>query len=121
MLDKKTEAVLKLLIYTVGESYKVINKSQLLAQLPAKVRPDVRGLQNILTFLKENEFIDVKYQDKDEICLSATVKASNYNEKENNIIERANISALQVTLLLVGVFLAAFAGSLLAVFIGRLL
>lgn len=120
MLDKKTEAVLRLLIRTVGENYKVINKNQLVAQLPAKLHIDARGLQNILTFLKENEFVDIKYQDKDEICLSTTVKASSYNENEKNVIERASISTLQVTMLLVGVFLAAFAGALLATFIGKL-
>ncbi len=120
MLDKKTDAVLRLLINDVGESYKVINKNQLLAKLPARLKLDSQGLSGIILFLKENDYLDVKYQDKEEICLATTVKATSYGENEKNIVQKANIPALQVTFLIAGTFLAAFFGALVAVFIGNL-
>ncbi len=120
MLDKKTAAVLDMLVQLVGESYKVVNKAQLLAELPPRLGVDEQNMAGILAFLKENDYIDIKYQDKNEICLSATVKATSYSENEKNVVERASISAKQVTLLIVGVFLAAFAGALVASLIGML-
>ena len=120
MLDKKSDAVLKLLVENVGANYKVINKGQLLAQLPSKLHLDAHGLQGIITFLKEDEYIDVKYQDKDEICLSTTVKAASYNENEKNVIQRTSISSMQISILALCAFLASFAGALLAVLIGKL-
>ncbi len=121
MLDKKTDAVLRLLLKNVGENYKVLSKTQLLAELPQKLRLDEQKLQAILTFLKEDEYIDVKYQDKNEICLAATVKAVSYDESVKNVIQKASISSLHLTLLFVGVFLSAFLGALVAVLLGKIL
>ncbi|MCH5156483.1 MAG: hypothetical protein J1G02_01235 [Clostridiales bacterium] len=120
MLDKKTDAVLELLTEKVGNSYKVLNKNQLLDQLPKKLGIDMQGLLGIITFLKENEYVDVKYQDKEEICLSTTVKAESYVEGEKNITQKAKITNGQVGLLMLGVFAAAFLGALIATLIGKL-
>ena len=120
MLDKKTDAVLELLAKKVGNSYKVLNKDQLLAELPKKLDIDMQGLLGIITFLKENEYVDVKYQDKEEICISTTVKAESYVDGEKNITQKAKITNGQVGLLILGVFLAAFFGAFAATFIGKL-
>lgn len=120
MLDKKSDAVLELLTTKAGNTYKVLNKSQLVAELPRKLDIDDQSLLNIITFLKENEYVDVKYQDKDEICLSATVKAESYVEGEKNITQKATITSGQVTVLLIGMFLAAFVGTLVANIVGKL-
>lgn len=121
MLDKKTDAVLELLTQRAGNSYKVLNKKQLLDELPAKYKIDSQSLLGIITFLKENEYVDVKYQDKDEICICTTVKAESYTEGEKNITQKAKITKGQLGLLLFGVFLAAFLGALVATVIGHLL
>lgn len=120
MLDKKTDAVLRLLVDKVGESYKVINKNQLLNALPEKLRFDMPNLLNELTFLQNNEYIDVKYQDKEEICLAVTVKASNYTQNVKSVFSKATITTRQIILLIGGVFAAAFLGALAAILIGRL-
>ena len=121
MLDKKTDAVLNLLVEKAGDGYSVLNKEQLLAEIPSKYNLDIQALLNILNFLKEDEYIDVKYQDKDEICISCTVKAESYMEGEKDMTQKAKISNGQVGLLFFGVFLAAFIGSIIATLIGRLL
>ena len=120
MLDKKTDAVLELLTQKAGNSYKVLNKNQLLSELPKKLDIDMQSLLGIITFLKENEYVDVKYQDKDEICISTTVKAESYVEGEKNITQKAKITNGQVGILMLGVFLAAFFGSLIATLVGKL-
>lgn len=120
MLDKKTDAVLELLNQKAGNSYKVLNKTQLLEELPKRLEIDMQGLLGIITFLKENEYVDVKYQDKEEICISTTVKAESYVEGEKNITQKAKITNGQVGLLILGVFLAAFFGAFAAMLIGKL-
>ena len=120
MLDKKTDAVLQLLTQKCGNTYKVLDKNQIVAELPKRLGIDVQGLLAIITFLKENEYVDVKYQDKDEICLCSTVKAESYMEGEKDMTQKAKITNGQVFLLFFGVFLAAFIGSLLAAIIGKL-
>ena len=120
MLDKKTEAVLTLLSQKCGNTYKVLDKKQIVEELPAKLGVDVQGLLAIVAFLKENEYVDVKYQDKDEICICCTVKTESYMEGEKDITQKAKITNGQVGLLFLGVFLAAFVGSLIATLIGKL-
>lgn len=120
MLDKKTDAVLNLLVKKAGDGYSVLNKEQLLSELPSKFHLEIQALLNIINFLKEDEYIDVKYQDKDEICLAVTVKATSYREGEKNVVQRAHITGGQVGLLLLGVFFAAFVGALVATLIGKL-
>ena len=120
MLDKKTDAVLQLLTEKCGNTYKVLDKNKIVAELPRRLNIDVQGLLAIITFLKENEYVDVKYQDKDEICLACTVKAESYSEGEKNLTQKAKITNGQFGLLFLGVFLAAFFGSLIAMLIGKL-
>ena len=120
MLDKKTDAVLELLNQKAGNSYKVLNKAQLLEDLPKKLDIDMQGLLGIITFLKENEYVDVKYQDKEEICICTTVKAESYVEGEKDITQKAKITNGQAGILMLGVFLAAFLGGLVAALIGKL-
>lgn len=120
MLDKKTDAVLTLLASKCGNTYKVLEKKQIVAELPKKLNLDAQGLLAIITFLKENEYVDVKYQDKDEICIACTVKAESYLEGEKDMTQKAKITNGQIGLLFLGVFLAAFIGSLIATLVGKL-
>lgn len=120
MLDKKTSAVLKLLRDKTENTYKVLDKSQLLAELPDKLRVDVQSLLAIITFLSENEYVSVKYQDKDEICVATTIKADSYLDGEKDLHQKAKLTNSQTTLLFVGVFIAAFLGALIAGLIGKL-
>lgn len=120
MLDKKLTAVLQLLFDKTANSYKVLSKNDILAELPQKLKLDAQALHGIITFLTENDYISVKYQDKEEICVSTTIKAESYLDGEKDIQQKAKISNSQATLLLVGVFLAAFFGALIAGLIGKL-
>ncbi len=120
MLDKKTNAVLQLLNEQAGEGYTVLEKQSLVALLPKKLGLDIEGFCSILSFLKEQGYVDVKYQDKESVCLSVTTKTHNHLEglKETG---GAKLVGKQFSLLLVCVGLCAFVGAFVATFLYNLL
>lgn len=120
MLDKKMEAVLQVLLNLAGNSYKVLNKQGILQSLPKRLKIDSNTLGAIFSFLTENDFIDVKYQDKDEICLCTTIKAESYVTGDK-MQQRASLSTRQSVLLIAGMFVSSFLGAFVAILIGKLL
>ncbi len=119
MLDKRSVAILNILRQKVPSGYAVLSKSEIAAELPQKVHADEKMLAKALLFLKENKYIEIKYQDKNEICLSLTAKADSYFFDAPQA-ERTSLVATQLWILLGGVFLAAFLGALIAVTLMRL-
>ncbi len=120
MLDKKMEAVLQALLNLAGNSYKVLNKQGILQSLPRKLNIDSKTLGAIFSFLSENDFIDVKYQDKDEICLCTTIKAESYVTGDK-MQQRASLSTKQNVWLTAGMFISSFLGAFVAILIAKLL
>lgn len=120
MLDKKSNAVLQLLRDKTENAYKVLNKNQILADLPKKYKVDMQSLLAIINFLTENEYVSVKYQDKDEVCIATTIKADSYLDGEKDLQQKAKLTNSQSILLFIGVFVAAFLGALAAALIGKL-
>lgn len=120
MLDKKMTAVLSMLAEQVGYSYKVVKKQQLLEALPKKYQMDADTFVNIVAFLKENDYLVVKYQDKDDICLALTVKAETLLDGENEMAVKSKITGGQIWFIFIGAFLAAFLGAFAAVLVGNL-
>lgn len=119
MPDKKSDAVLAMLNEQVGCDYKVVKKQFLADSLPEKFRISVEKLVKTISFLKERDYISVKYQDKDEICLSLTVKAANYLSEKKHPTEQVRLSARQLWLCAAAVFAASFLGALAALLIGK--
>ena len=120
MLDKKTATVLTMLSHEVGYSYKVVKKQQLLAALPKKQSLTEEELVATIGFLKDNEYLTVKYHDKDEICLALSVKAESCLSGEAEPSMKTKMTKGQAWLLVAATFIAAFFGALLAVFVGKL-
>ncbi len=121
MLDKRMTAVLQMLSEKVGYSYKVVKKQSLVDSLPKKHKTNAETFNSVLTYLKENDYVVVKYQDKDDICLTLTVKAESYLQGEQEVAVKSKIAFGQVWILFAGVFVAAFLGALAAVAIAKLL
>lgn len=120
MLYKKTAVILQMLHDKTGGAYKVLNKNEMLEELPKKFRTDMQDFVAIITFLTENEYVSVKYQDKEEICIATTIKAESYLDGEKNVQQKASLTNAQTIILFAGVFVAAFLGALIAVLIGHL-
>lgn len=119
MLDKRSAAILNILRQKVPSGYAVLSKSEIASSLPQKMRADEKVLAKTLLFLKENKYVEIKYQDKNEVCLALTAKADAYFFDKPQA-ERTSLAATQLWILLGGVFLAAFFGALIAVALMRL-
>ena len=120
MLDKRTEAVLQILSEQAKDGYTVLQKQQLLKLLPQKYQLDTKNFCATVSFLKEQGYVDVKYQDKDSICLSVTVKAKNHLEGLGET-KGAKIVSNQFGLLLLLVGACAFVGAFVATIVAKLI
>ena len=98
----------------------MLNKQGILQSLPRKLNIDSNTLGAIFSFLSENDFIDVKYQDKDEICLCTTIKAESYVTGDK-MQQRASLSTKQNVWLTAGMFISSFLGAFVAILIAKLL
>lgn len=121
MLDKKSEILLSELKRIVPNGYKVLTKSEITDMLPVKMQGNRQSVDEQLTFLYNNGYIDIKYRDKDEVCLCLTLKTDSYLSTERNRVEKTRITDGQLWLLFGGMFLAAFLGAFVATLIGKLL
>lgn len=121
MLDKKNETVLSMLRDKAPNGYHVLNKTELLDSLPKRSNIDERALSDIIAYLKTNGFVDVKYQDKDDVCLCVLTKTDNYFRTERNHVEKTKITNGQIWFLFGGMFLASFLGAFFAILLGKLL
>ena len=119
MLDKSTAKFLKILAQTCADgSYKIIEKAELARDLSPR---DPSGLDKMISYLKDNEMVDVKYSDETVYCLTVlprgrvTVEALHHNSPD------APPLANRTMLLLVGsCFLAAVLGALIGTLIANL-
>ena len=120
MLDKKTNAVLELLNDKAGIDYTVLEKHLLLQLLPQKLQLDMQSFCSILSFLKEQGYIDIKYHDQESVCLCVTTKTQNHL---GGLKETAGtkLAGKQFGLLLLCVGLCAFVGSFLAMVLFKLI
>ncbi len=81
MIDKRTEILLGAINKCCEEgSYKVLEKSELLATFPVKYRPDGDGLCDMVNYLCEREFVKCKYSDENVFCLAPLPKGRLYHE-----------------------------------------
>ena len=69
MLDKKSLALLKTIISQSDGGYKVFSTEELCLNTPKQFNMDANEFNDCINVLVENEYISVKYQDDNEICL----------------------------------------------------
>lgn len=97
-------------------SYKVVEEKELLSCFPPKLKTDGEGLAHILRFLREHDYIDVRYAEEGVYCLSPLPEGRMYDERtrrERGETRKKRLYLFVFTLL--GAFAGAFAGACLAV------
>ena len=119
MLDKRTEAVLKIVNEKAKDGYTVLKKQPLLELVPKKLKLSMKDFCSVLSFLKEQGYVDVKYQDKDTLCLSVTAKTRNHFAGLQDT-KGAKLVDNQFGTLLLFVALSAFVGAFVAVLLCQL-
>lgn len=81
MLDKRTESVLSGINTLCAEgTYKILETEEILAVLPRKFKIDADGLKQMVKYLKDRDYIDVKYSDEQQYCLCTLPKGRLYFE-----------------------------------------
>ena len=114
MLDKQSLKIIKKLNKLCeGGNYKVFEYQQLTKDFGLKTNT----IKNDLDYLKENEYIDVKYSDESVVCLCLLSKGRQVEEESNT--HKYSLSSVMKMLLISGVFsgLMAFLGAFIAVLI----
>lgn len=83
MLDKRTAAVLGAINDACGEgSYKILAIGELIESVPARYRADEEGVRQIVDYLREREYVSVKYSDERELCVCPLPRGRQYFENE---------------------------------------
>lgn len=81
MLDERTLTLLNIINEQCGKGgYKVFEIEDLISSFPTPYLLDRQGLNESLTILSSREYISIKYQDEQEICLAVLSKGRLENE-----------------------------------------
>ena len=118
MLDKNEEILLKKINNICNDdSYKVIDKDELLKVFNGKNGGADKNLSNLIIRLHKDDYINLKYSDDDVYCLTINKKGRSYFNKEENIgreIQKLRKIFFFYTIL---TGICAFAGTALAIFV----
>lgn len=116
-MDKRNKKLIFELNKMCNSSYSVLEFTEIISKLPRKYSFDVEYLKKSLDYLQKRNYIDIKYYDEKEICLSVLPKSHSLEEdllEERN--KRLNYFKLSFfSAILSGLF--AFAGAFLAYFL----
>lgn len=113
MLDRRTAFLLRRINELCADgNYKVVEKEDLLSAFPAYEQKGEEGLDGMLSYLKEHEYVDIRYADKERgiYCLYPLPPGRLYAEKMNEKREEAEKNIKKELLV---TFFGAFAGALL--------
>lgn len=93
MLDKRSFALLDVINNVcLNSGYKVIEFNTLLEHMPKCFGIDKEGIKECIVALSEREYISVKYEDDNEVCLSPLPKGRLVFESktEEELAEKKN-------------------------------
>lgn len=119
MLDARTAILLEAVNFQCKTgTYQVVEERELMEYFPEKFRIDRDGLKQMLAFLEEHEYIDVKYADDAVYCLCPLPQGRLYFERTSEE-NRRDARLLSRVLLFGGLISAAgaFFGALTAALI----
>ena len=116
MLDKKTNAVLKVLNkLTEGNTYKVVSGDDILSNLTQKSIYDREIIKQIIEFLEKQQYINIKFSEENTYCYSLLPKARIYLEQD--IIKPKNNQKKLEIMHYIYVMIASFIGAMLAMLV----
>lgn len=113
MLDKRTVVLLNKINELSSEgSYKIVDEEELLSCFPAKMKVDAEGLRQILSYLKNHRYIDLKYAEEGVYCVCPLPEGRMYFENAKQVksdsFRRRRDTVLMTA---IGAFVGAFVGS----------
>ncbi len=116
MLDKKSTAVLKALNkLAINSAYKVVTTDEIISNLTQKSQFDNDSVNEIMSYLGKQEYINIKFSEENTYCYSLLPKARILLEQSDGKIKQTkpNMPFLNY----VYIFIASFVGTMLALII----
>jgi len=115
MLDKRTTFVLSAINKMCEEgTYKILEADEILKFLPSKFKTEADGLKQMIKYLKERSYVEIKYSDDKEYCICPLPKGRLYFEQEKSEKKESKIKFKQF-------FWTAFIGALSGSIIGSII
>ena len=113
-MDKRKLLLLKYLINTCTDGYKVLDTGKVL-QAVKKYNGDYGLLVKDIDYLKSRKYLDLKYIDESNLCLSVldNTRILQENIKMDKTTKKEYLSATFMTMLLSGIM--SFLGAFLAI------
>lgn len=123
MLDKRTTVLLDKINDLCREgSYKIVDEEELVSCFPARFQTDADGLRHMLDYLSDHRYVDIKYAEDGVYCLCPLPEGRMYSENahqaRSDVLRRRRDIVLMTV---IGAFVGAFAGSLVAWLISAIL
>ena len=117
-MDKRKLLLLKYLLHNCDSGYKVLDTAKILSTCK-KYKNEYAKLAEDIEFLKSYKYIDVKYIDNKNICLSMldNTRVFQENLKSERSTRRGYLMSLIINMIFSGVM--AFVGEFLAIIITR--
>ncbi len=118
MLDKMSKEVLRFLLeFCKDGSFQVLEYEEIIKSLSSNYNLDREGIMQILKHLNSLEYIIIKYNDDNVVCLSTLPFGRQYieseEEKKKNILKMKNMAR--------GAFISALFAALIGAFLGTLI
>ncbi|MBE7082952.1 MAG: hypothetical protein E7378_04725 [Clostridiales bacterium] len=118
MLDDRSKYVLNFLVKECNEgSYRVFDIGEILECLPKKYHADESLVKQCMQYLQKGDYIDIKYKDNKNYCVSPLPFARQILESESNFKQKTKKFFKIGTMLYILVFIFAFLGSFLAIIV----
>ena len=113
MLDKRTSFLLGKINELCAEgSYKIVEKEELLSCFPERLHVDDEGLKQMMNYLQEHSYIDIRYAEDGVYCVCPLPEGRLYFENVREEKGKTGRNRRDIVLLtVIGAFLGAFLGS----------
>lgn len=113
MLDKRTLKLLDILNNECRDSgYKIFSLKELALMMPEYLKADISGIRECIFALSSREYISVKYEDDEEICLCPLPKGRMvFENRIDEEIEKHKSSVKYFIYSAIGALVGAVVGS----------
>ena len=119
MFDKKTNQVLVYLqTQCQGGMYKVIEKQDIIDAMPKRYGMTIQDVCDVVDFLQRNDYIVLKYEDDEQVCLALTPRAYGVLLKDYSHTEKPKFDKKVYWIVGIVAFASAFLGVVVAKFLG---
>ena len=118
MLDKRTKLLLNYIVANCETgSYNIISNADLIGSFPKRYKIDDVVIKQILTYLTERNYIEIKHSDEKCCCVSVLPKA----RIECEIDENSQKNAKKLKKIAIFAIIFAFLGAIVGGVIGAIL